>query len=250
MRNKGFTLLELSIALVIIGLLVGGVLAGKNLIEAAKLSSIVSDVDRFKKAQEMFAEQYGGFAGDLSTATQIWGAADGGDGLGSDCTSIASQNKTTCNGDGNGRIDLPPEKLRQWQHLANAGYLQGSYTGAYNADGTLEADVNSPKSQFTGGVYEMHFQPGPVFGRSGHYIKIAAVDTGGVGANFALLSATQAHSLDLKTDDGLADTGNVIALDSFNVSGCVTGGTSATAPSDYILANTHPACRFYFWLWD
>ena len=55
-RQMGFTLIELSIVLVIIGLIVGGVLLGRDLIHAAEVRSVISDVERFRTAALTFQE--------------------------------------------------------------------------------------------------------------------------------------------------------------------------------------------------
>jgi prepilin-type N-terminal cleavage/methylation domain-containing protein len=72
-RNHGFTLVELSIVLMIIGLLVSGILVGKDMIRAAELRSITSEKDQFQTAVNLFKNKYLGLPGDLSNATAFWG---------------------------------------------------------------------------------------------------------------------------------------------------------------------------------
>lgn len=57
-RNSAFTLVELSIVLVVIGLIVGSVMAGKDLIRAAELRSIMSDIQKYETANNAFKEKY------------------------------------------------------------------------------------------------------------------------------------------------------------------------------------------------
>lgn len=66
--NKGFTLVELSIVLIIIGLLVGGVLIGQNLIESAKLSAFVSQMQQIDAAAAIFKDKYKALPGDADLA--------------------------------------------------------------------------------------------------------------------------------------------------------------------------------------
>ncbi len=131
--QRAFSLAELSIVLVILGLLTGGILAGQSLIRASELRSITSDIESYRTAIIAFNEKYFYLPGDLPNATDFWGAEDGGDGLGTDCTETQSTNEATCNGDGNGQVAGPSgaeyEELRFWQHLANAGLIIGTFDG-------------------------------------------------------------------------------------------------------------------------
>jgi prepilin-type N-terminal cleavage/methylation domain-containing protein len=74
-NTRGFTLVELSIVLVILGLLAGGVLAGQGLIRAAELRSITTDQQRFLIAIRAFRDQYRSLPGDMPNATLVWGGA-------------------------------------------------------------------------------------------------------------------------------------------------------------------------------
>ena len=71
--DGGFSLLELSIVLVILGLLAGGVLSGKSLIRAAELRTIGTERDRFRTAMYAFRDKYFMLPGDISNATSFWG---------------------------------------------------------------------------------------------------------------------------------------------------------------------------------
>lgn len=244
----GFTLVELSIVLIIISLLVGGVMAGQNLIHSTRLRNSAAQVEMFQKAIANFRDQYGELPGDFSRAADVWGAAHAGGGNSSSCQTVVSIDKRTCNGDGDGRIEsdvLGPnhsyEKLRAWQHLSNAGFIEGSYTGAYDG-GSLKRDVNSPASDIKQGVYEMHhYTYSGVYGRHGHFIKLAAIDT--TAANHALLTPPDAQSMDDKFDDGKPDRGSMVALSGTDASDCLVG-----SPPEYNLQNKEVQCRLYFWI--
>lgn len=248
--KSGYTLVEMSVVLVIVALLIGGILSGKTLIRAAELRNTISQVDSFKQAIRHFRDQYGDFPGDFPTAIQLWGAADSGDGLGVDCRNVQSTNTSTCNGDGNGQINAATasanEQLRMWQHLTNSELLEGHFTGAYNGSGALAAGTNSPEAPVTGGAYEVYYQSSSLFGRTGHIIKLGTIATTTV--DYALLSPMESGDLDDKYDDGNADSGNMMAVDSTNRSGCVSNGTSFTAPSSYLMTSDISSCRLYFWV--
>ncbi|MGH7238747.1 MAG: type II secretion system protein, partial [Candidatus Saccharimonadales bacterium] len=72
-KRTGFTLIELSIVLVIIGLLVGGVLAGKALIQQAEIRAAASKLQQFETAYRTFQVKYGCIMGDCPYATDLFG---------------------------------------------------------------------------------------------------------------------------------------------------------------------------------
>jgi prepilin-type N-terminal cleavage/methylation domain-containing protein len=74
-QQAGFTLIELSIVLVIIGLIVGGVLVGQDLIKAAEIRATISQYEKYNAAMNTFRTKYNGMPGDLSAISQagsIW----------------------------------------------------------------------------------------------------------------------------------------------------------------------------------
>jgi len=64
MSEKGFTLVELAIVLVIIGVLIGGVIRGQGMIEAARGKKVVTDATVFVNAQYRYYERMGQYSGD------------------------------------------------------------------------------------------------------------------------------------------------------------------------------------------
>jgi prepilin-type N-terminal cleavage/methylation domain-containing protein len=65
-RRDGFTLIELSIVLIVIGLIVGGILVGQNLINAAAIRAQVSQIEKYNTAANTFREKYGYLPGDIT----------------------------------------------------------------------------------------------------------------------------------------------------------------------------------------
>lgn len=96
-RKKGFTLVEMSVVLVIAGLLIFGISVGYVLKKNATLKSIVDDMGAVNTAVHEFEKTYGGLPGDLWNATEKFGATN------------------TNNGNGNGSID-GTEHVLFWQH--------------------------------------------------------------------------------------------------------------------------------------
>ena len=143
--KHGFSLLELSIVLVIIGLIAGGIVAGSSMIRAAELRAVISEETQFKIAIHTFREKYSGLPGDLDNATRFWGAEPAANCPGDETT--PSTTSATCDGNGDGFISwgnisgFGGESHRFWQHLANAGLIAGNFTGTHSA-GTCGVDLS------------------------------------------------------------------------------------------------------------
>ena len=117
LKQKGFTLIEIAIVLVIIGLLLGGVLKGQELINTARVRALNNSVDGITAAWFSFQDRYRGYPGDYTQASvNLPGAPVDG------------------NGDGQVGIDAggdsPTERANVWVHLQAAGYITGSYDAA------------------------------------------------------------------------------------------------------------------------
>ena len=135
MRNsKGFTLIEIAIVLVIIGLLLGGVLKGQELITGARVRNLISQQDGIKAAFFGFQDRYRALPGDYASAS-----------ANIKCTGICM------NGNGNGRIEQNAsgdrEDIIAWSHLTAAGFLNGSYSPPAAPPPTL--DANAPKNPYS-----------------------------------------------------------------------------------------------------
>jgi prepilin-type N-terminal cleavage/methylation domain-containing protein len=117
-RARGFSLLEIAIVLILVGLLLGGVLKGQELISGARVRSLIQQQDGVKTAYYAFFDRYKALPGDYSGATtQISGIST------SDCNGG--------NGNGDGRIEeANNENTLVWEHLARAGFMTGPYACA------------------------------------------------------------------------------------------------------------------------
>lgn len=155
-NQSGFTLIEIAIVLVIIGLLLGGVLKGQELITSARVRNLIAQQDGIKAAYFGFLDRYRALPGDYSAASSnIKGVAAGAVG----------------NGDGDGQIELVNESVRAWDHLSKAGFITGSYT--YAAVGEAVSDTNTPKNPYAGYlqlVYDNNYGA-EVAGSSRHNLK-------------------------------------------------------------------------------
>lgn len=237
MKRDGFSLVELSIVLVILGLLVGGVLAGQSLIRAAELRSITSDFAKHLTAIHAFRDRYFALPGDMSNATAVWGVAGGVTGNDSTCHNTASTSALTCNGDADGFIDhnYLQEASRAWQHLANAGLIEGRYQGRWNSETSAGTSIPASKAKSGSGYRFFKAYGGSTFYQySGNSIFLAA--PGGDMEGGALIPA-DTWNLDTKNDDGIANTGRWFAFDSNSAPDCTDGSRQ------YIMATATTDCR-------
>lgn len=150
---RGFSLVELSIVLVILGLLTGGILAGQSLIRAAELRAVSTEYNRYIAAVGTFRDKYFALPGDMSNATKFWTTA--GTCPGNNASPSTTQ--ATCDGNADGHVlqnaATANETFRFWQHLANGGLIEGSYSGVSNSASAtgVEALVGSnvPRSKIS-----------------------------------------------------------------------------------------------------
>jgi|GEM_PF-137102 len=248
--NQGFSLVELSIVLVILGLLTGGILAGQNLIRAAELRSINTQIQNFQSATYTFRDKYFQLPGDFDQAEDFWGTA-------TNCPGTNAQPSTglpTCNGDNDGILETnsgnAQERFRYWHHLANAGLLEGSYTGVTGPGGADHAvfGENVPRGRISntgwaivnwdnsGGGNNFHF----AYDFKNHYVF------GGQHASSApaeqVLVPEEAWNVDTKIDDGKPGTGRVVG----NVNNCSLAANNTDYTAGYDLQRAAPGCMMRF----
>jgi len=119
-KQGGFTLIEIAIVLVIIGLLLGGVLKGQELINTARVRALNNTVDGITAAWFSFQDRYRAYPGDYTEADiNLPGVPAAGNGNGNGLVGI-----------GAGGADSPSERANVWVHLQSAGYITGAYDGA------------------------------------------------------------------------------------------------------------------------
>lgn len=257
MNKSAFSLVELSIVLVILGLLVGGIMTGQNLIKAAELRAVATEYDRWQTAIHLFRDKYMSMPGDMTNATSFWGdnAAQ--------CADAAIPDGATCNGDGDGWLQEAAAASQEgeiflfWQHLALAGLIQGEYTGLAGPGGSDDSLVttNVPATKFGNGGWSIDEIDPPY---SGTTVKYARQDYGNhflLGAKSTnkdtdspLFTPEDAWNIDTKIDDGKPALGNVIAMYWNDACAAADDGTHANNDfiASYKLSDSSVQCALIF----
>ncbi|MFT3733864.1 MAG: prepilin-type N-terminal cleavage/methylation domain-containing protein [Rhodocyclaceae bacterium] len=176
-QQSGFTLVEIAIVLVIIGLLLGGVLKGQELITQAKIKNLANDLNGITAAVYAYQDRFKTLPGDDPKGSR-W--ATELDPLGK---AAAGTNKG--DGDGNGKIDDAAEPGLFWGHLRKAGFIAGSPVGG--------PPLNAAGGQIT--------------------VVAGAYGIGGTTICMGALNAKMAEALDTQMDDGDPAKGIVRADD-------------------------------------
>ena len=228
-KNQGFTLIEMSIVLVIIGLLVVSVMIGRDLIHNADLQDMIQQLESYTAASNTFYTKYNSLPGDTAKATS-YGLADAACPAGAGPTPPVVPG---CNGDGDGmltRFTDNAENINFWHHLSQANLVDGNFDGM-----TVTYGRGAPRTKLKNvGIYRA--TPPIIFPMRN--IFIVGVDEQ-VDSIHHLVPMDAWH-IDNKLDDGLPDAGIVQAPYSFDPL-CYT-----TPPlSEYNTLNPDQVCALF-----
>lgn len=268
--RRGFTLIEVAIVLIVIGVLTGAILAGREMVVSARLSSEVKALTEYSQAASNFRQKYLALPGDFVNATSLWGTDVG-------CTGTAFNTlpKTaTCNGSDDGLIgsefitnfagnDLLQlqnngtttpayEEFRAWQHLSNGGFMKTPFAGVGNWDSASMGPANAPRSVADGGFVSLFSMRNPT-----SFAGVFAADYGvvlvvgrrstvaGAWSNTApLFTPEQMQFMDDKFDDGFQANGRIT---SFNGAGANPNpGCTPIASGKYPLTNKNVICSLIY----
>lgn len=239
-KQQGFTLVELSIVIVIIGLIIGGTLAGQDLIKGAEIRATISQVEQYNTAANTFKIRYNGVPGDYRNNANLLAGITAGNGNG---YLEDADNDATVN-------DLDGEIVNFWQHIgaASLGFQGDGATGAAAVVGDTFPELRIRPG---GGVSVYHVD-------GLNYYQLG-VDDSAASHTFTptlSLSPEEAYQIDAKMDDGKPITGFVQAkgagapnqdpsdTDTAGQSGCVFDVTAnnLTADDDYNVQHTMIQC--------
>lgn len=224
--NKAFTLVELAIVLVIIGLIVGGVLGAQSLIESSNRQEIVKDIRKFSTAINAFQLEYNALPGDFTEAEDYWGASN------------------TTNGNGDKKINAGLyyyEEIGIWNHLGLAEILDTKFNdhNSYVYDSS-RPDRVFPKGPFgnTYWVLDDFYTHSSRAGQTIHnatalgLVNIDVTSTNYFGlSQDPSMTSKEIYKIDKKIDDGLPYDGNVIGT-AYNLAGSALNVSHANCHSN------------------
>ncbi|MFM9889807.1 MAG: hypothetical protein ACKVOE_04055, partial [Rickettsiales bacterium] len=203
---------------------------------------------------QTFRDKYFALPGDMTNAQSFWGSS-------ANCPGTSAQGNTdgkTCNGDGDGLITpgaaASNESFRFWQHLANAGLIEGSYNGVTGSGAGIYVSVkaNAPSSKLSNSLWSVAnwgTTSGDLTlfdGAHGNSFQLGAAVTNGDNY-YPVLKPEEAWNIDTKIDDGKPATGKVVARAAVGgFSSCTTAADSTGISSSYNLSYSQPFCTMFF----
>lgn len=213
-QQSGFTLVEIAIVLVIVGILLGGVLQGQQMIENSRMKGVVNDMNGISAASNSYFDRYRALPGDEPIARMTargWIVTQGGNADGV----MAWPLNTTFNGGGAERVGF-------FQSLRASGFL----TGPANAVGVAALPVTS-----TGGVMSV---AAGAYGMGGNQVCVANLTTRQVAGVDGIIDGANAAN---NTGAAMSATGanNLVPT---NVAPAATAYNEATVATNWTLCRT------------
>ena len=185
--QAGFTLVEIAIVLVIIGLLLGGILKGQEMITQAKIKNVINDFNGVSAAMNSYQDRYRALPGDDVNAAGRWAASFGGNGNGQ--FDVAGATEVYNSVPAAAPTAATPEVNKFWWHLRLAGFVPGPTAAVIGAV--------APPTNAAGGLL--------------------GVQTGGMGFTSNIICSSNlpdkiAIAVDTQMDDATNTTGQVRGL--------------------------------------
>jgi len=223
-KKSAFSLIELSIVLIVIGLLIAGITGGASLIKSSELRSVMSEARGYAVAVNAFYSQYDALPGDYGTA------------VGTVSTNV---------GDGDGTIefandyDAVSEGSIAWYALKQIGAIDDTLTTlASNSSQVRGTNIPSSKIKSAGWIFSYVNSQNTVVLTRATTAATADGDEADSVATAALLPS-DALSIDSKIDDGTANTGK---LRSIINTGDTDPDTGCSGTTGYSIGGTVLTC--------
>ncbi len=190
----GFTLIELSIAIVVIGLVIGGIMVGKSMIKAAEIRGAISDLNTVTVAVNTFKIKYNCVPGDCTNSTALF-----------DNSIVAG------NGDGDGLIEWSNESMYAIHSLVSAELLEKTFISAWLLGPYMNVNGGRYGILYYQDLYSTFRRRGVTISWFGSGSWTNSQTCGQI--NTASLPPNDALAIDMKIDDALPSSGSFLAFD-------------------------------------
>lgn len=227
MNKNGFSLVELSIVLVVIGLLIGALVVGKEIVRNAELQALVAEFKEYEIAANNFKDKYAYWPGDFPDADEVW----------------SQVNSNGHVGNGNGEIFVYStfdERLYFWEHLMLADMIAGSYDGTGNSwpDKKDLGDM----SRFEVMSQYIATSDARAYEHSGNALVLQAVTE---------LGGADAYFIDKKLDDGYPEKGKLVVHDyDYDPTDCINDDPFDSYTATYIIGNSDSCSMIFYYYFD
>lgn len=245
--QRGFTLVEMAIVLVIIGLIIGGILKGQEIVDNARVKSQVSQIDGIKAAISTFVDEYNYFPGDDPNAvTQIGviaGTNGNGDGFVSPNAGAGFADNVAA---GAGEVNWV------WYHLQTAQLLTGIPLQNSAAGVATGAVAAANLFTYQGKLASSYLYYGDMIWNATVENKMIRIQGNNSYGNVPTpaVRVADANQIDTKYDDGVPGTGNILAAEYSNAANCCNGAACTAAGAAYGLpAGASSASPYCGLLW-
>ncbi len=233
--SRGFTLIEMSIVLVIIGLIIGGILKGQEIIESSRQKNVITQIDAVRSAVNTFADKYQAIPGDyrLADSRILDGLVDG------NANGIIGDSDDLAIADLNLNPGTASENPEFFNHLAGAELLSGTQI---NGDSDFTDTGELPSVAIPGAgmtvAYGDHDAGGTGVARTTHWLRVHKNPGSGITQNptGGAFTGKSLFQIDLKVDDGAAASGSARSA----------GVTSADCSTAYDALGNTQECVGYF----
>ncbi|MFC1659100.1 type II secretion system protein [Pseudomonadota bacterium] len=229
MKNtRGFTLIELTLLVIIAGIVLGIFFNLKNKEEVSEIKSIIIQVEHYNSMVHLFKEKYGELPGDIAR------------------TKILELSEHNTNGNENGLLEDDKNSINKasgeivnfWYHLSSSGFLEQKFDGKSNEEAKI--GLTFPTLPFNKDIGITVFGFG---GQNYYQIGVFEATKNNIIMSDKTLKPKIAFGIDKKVDDGLAKTGDIIAVNGKFVNGYRELNSNCIDFNDYNLRYKELSCQ-------